>query len=77
MNTTAGDSLQNRTAASPGSADTAAPTANGGEQQELGRLFQKAARLLEAADLPGANETLKTAEQVLILRRRIFDLSPW
>lgn len=46
----------------------------GGEHKELGRLLQEATRLLDEADLPGANETLKAAEQVLIVRRRIRDI---
>ena len=51
-----------------------AAASDGAEHQELGRLFREATRLLDATDLGGANETLKTAEQVLILRRRTFDL---
>lgn len=67
-------SLQSRTDEDPGKTDTTTP--KGGEHQDLGSLFREATRLLEAADLPGANEALKTAEQVLVLRRQISNLSP-
>ena len=68
-------SLQSR--AGEGSEKANTTTTNGGEHQELDHIFKEATRLLEATDLPGANEALKTAEQVLVLRRRIFDLGPW
>ncbi|MGB3633840.1 MAG: hypothetical protein WA982_07355 [Rubrobacteraceae bacterium] len=64
--------LQRQVGESVCGADAGLPT--GEEHQELGRLLQEAARLLEGADLQGANETLKVAEQVLTVRRGIFDL---
>ena len=67
--------LQSHTGEGSGKANTTTP--NGDGHQELGHLFQEATRLLEATDLPGANEALKTAERVLVLRRRILDLGPW
>ena len=53
-----------------------ARTVNGMEHRELGRLFREATRLLDATDLGGANETLKAVEQMLCVRRRVFDLGP-
>jgi hypothetical protein len=49
-------------------AATNAGTPNGEDRRELGCLLREAARLLEATDLSGANETLKAAEEVLSAR---------
>lgn len=67
-------SLQSWTGEGPEKANTTVP--NGNRHQKLDHIFQEATRLLEATDLPGANEALKTAERVLVLRRRISDLDP-
>lgn len=46
----------------------AAGASGDGEPRELGRLLREAAQLLENTDLSGANETLKKAEEALVLR---------
>ncbi len=64
--------LQNSNSEDFGRPDTT--TSNGAGHQNLGRLFREATRLLDATDLGGANETLKAVEQVLYVKRWVFDL---
>lgn len=54
--------------ASPQHQDAAGARDDSGRRQP-GRLLREAARLLEATDLRGANETLKQAEEALVLRK--------